>query len=133
MLSDLWYHKNHFPNYYKMKQLWMSLITEQKVEIWHSMLRDRVQVYDDAKQIGSKATAMAASKSEQNFQSSFVKPYKRGCFEKDMSVVAAKSAEVHLSTIKSVGKNLGKSKRVCLLNEFKKDLTPLPSNGFKYI
>lgn len=112
MLSDLWYHKNNFTNYYKMKQHWMSLITEKKVEIWHSMLRDQVQVYDDAKQIRSKATAMAASKTQQNFRNSFVKPYKRGCSEKDMSVLAGKSAEVLLSTIKSVGKNLGKSKQV---------------------
>lgn len=112
MLSDLWYHKDNFKDYYTLKKSWMTLITEKKVEIWHSMLRHNIQVYDKADQINSKAVAIAASKSEQNFQQIFLKPYKRGFSEKDMSIVAGKSAQVLLSTIKAIGKNLGKSKKV---------------------
>ena len=128
MLSDLWHHKQKFPNYFNLKKLWMTLITEKKVEIWHSVLRNNIQVYDNAQQIKSKATAIAASKSEQCFQKAFVKPYSRGCSEKDMSIIAGKSAEVLLSTIKSVGKNLGKSKQVCssrLLCKFFHDVVKL--------
>ena len=112
MLSDLWHHKENLKKYYDLKKYWMTLITEKKVEIWHSVLRHNIQVYDKADQIQSKAIALAASKSEQDFQAQFLKPYKRGCTEKDLSMIAGKSAEVLLSTIKAIGQNLGKSEKV---------------------
>lgn len=79
-------------------------------------------MYDKGEQIRSKATAIAASKSEQNFQQTFIHAYKRGCSEKDFSLIAGKAAEVLLSKFKEVGQNLGKSKQVSALLRLKKNI-----------
>lgn len=112
MLSDFLHHKLFFPAYYNLKRLWMMLITEKKVEIWNGVLRSNIQTYDKAPEIRSKATTIAASKSERAFQDNFVRPYTRGYSEKDLSLVTGKAAEVLLTLVKMVGKNLGKSKQV---------------------
>ena len=36
--------RNDFSQYYSCKERWMSLITEKKVEIWHSVLRAATQL-----------------------------------------------------------------------------------------
>lgn len=56
MLSDFCFHKQHFPQYHELKKKWLVLITEKKVEIWHSVLRSIIQVYDKAAEIRAKAT-----------------------------------------------------------------------------
>ena len=116
MLSDFCFHKQHFPQYHELKKKWLVLITEKKVEIWHSVLRSIIQVYDKAAEIRAKATSFAASKSEQRFHTNFTKPYSRGFSNNDLSIIAGKGAEVLLSTIKKVGQNLGKSKQVDTIN-----------------
>ena len=116
MLSDFCFHKQHFPQYHELKKKWLVLIIEKKVEIWHSVLRSIIQVYDKAAEIRAKATSFAASKSEQRFHTNFTKPYSRGFSNNDLSIIAVKAAEVLLSTIKKVGQNLGKSKQVDTIN-----------------
>ena len=102
-LSDLCFHKQHFPQYHELKKKWLVLITEKKVEKWNSVLRSIIQVYDKAAEIRAKATSFAASKSEQRFHTNFTKPYSRGFSNNDLSIIAGKAAEVLLSTIKKVG------------------------------
>ncbi|EDO35830.1 predicted protein [Nematostella vectensis] len=65
----------------------MALITEKKVEIWHSVLRNFISSYDSASQIRDKALSFAASKTEQLFHNYLTTPYSRGYSEKDLSLV----------------------------------------------
>ena len=39
LLSDMAYQKTFHPAYYQVKQKWLSIMTEKKVEIFHSLLR----------------------------------------------------------------------------------------------
>ena len=38
-LSDLAYQKTFLPEYFRVKLQWLSIITEKKVEVFHSLLR----------------------------------------------------------------------------------------------
>ncbi|EDO31553.1 predicted protein [Nematostella vectensis] len=98
--------------YHELKKKWMALITEKKVEIWHSVLRSFISSYDSASQIRDKALSFAASKTEQLFHNYLTTPYSRGYSEKDLSLVTGTAADALLKIIKQVGQNLGKAKQV---------------------
>ena len=51
----------------------MSLVTEKKVEIWHSVLRAAIQVHNCADEIRKKAITLAMSKSSHACMAQFVK------------------------------------------------------------
>jgi len=87
----------------------MSLITEKKVEVWHSVLRAAIQAHNCADEMRKKAITLAMSKSSQAFMSQFVRPYSRGMSEKSLEGVVGKTAESLLKIIKRVGQNIGKS------------------------
>lgn len=112
MLSDIYHQKFNFTSYYSCKEHWMSLITEKKVEIWHSVLRAAIQAHNCADEIRKKAITLAMSKSSQAFMAQFVKPYSRGMSEKSLEAVVGKTAESLLEIIKRVGHNIGKSSLV---------------------
>lgn len=112
MLSDIYHQKFNFNCYYSCKENWMSLITEKKVEIWHSVLRAATQAHNCAEEIRKKAITLAMSKSNQAFMAEFVKPYCRGMSEKSLEMVVWKTAESLLAIIKRVGQNIGKSRMV---------------------
>ena len=61
-----------------LKKKWLLLITEKRVEIWHSVMWSIIQVYDKAAEIRAKATSFAASKSKQRIHTNFTTPYSRG-------------------------------------------------------
>ena len=90
----------------------MSLITEKKVEIWHSALRGAIQAHNCADEIHKNAITLAMSKSSQAFMAQFVKPCSRGMSEKSLEVMVGKTAESLLEIIKRVGQNIGKSSPV---------------------
>lgn len=75
MLSDLCHQKVNFPTYYNFKEQWLSIITEKKVEIWHSLLRNHISTH-------YTAISLAASDTARKFHSSSVRPYTRGQSEK---------------------------------------------------
>ena len=112
MLSDIYHQKFNFNAYYSCKERWMSLITEKKVEIWHSVLRAATQAHNKAEEIRKKAIVIAMSKSHQTFMAQFAQPYCRGMSEKSLAVLVGKTAESLLAIIKKVGLNIGKSKLV---------------------
>lgn len=88
MLSDLYHQKINFPAYYNFKKNWLSVITEKKVEIWHSLLRNHISTHYSGNQIHDTAISLAASDTAREFHSSFVRPYLRGESEKNMKRVA---------------------------------------------
>ena len=73
MLSDIYHQKFNFTSYYSCKEHWMSLITEKKVEIWHSVLRAAIQVHNCADEIRKKAITLAMSESSHACMAQFVK------------------------------------------------------------
>lgn len=88
MLSDLCHQKINFPAYYNFKEQWLSIITEKKVEIWHSLLRNHISTHYSGDEIHDTAISLAASDTARKFHSSFVRPYTRGQSEKNMKLVA---------------------------------------------
>ncbi|CAH3185673.1 unnamed protein product, partial [Porites lobata] len=91
MLSDLYHQKINFPAYYNFKEQWLSIITEKKVEIWHSLLRNHISTHYSGDEIHDTAISLAASDTARKFHSSFVRPYTRGQSEKNMKLVAETS------------------------------------------
>ena len=112
MLSDIYHHKFNFTSYYSCKEHRMPLITEKKVDIWHSVLRAGIQPHNCADEIHKKVITLSMSKSSQAFMAQFVKPYNRGMSEKSLEVVVEKTAESLLEIIKRVDQNIGKSSLV---------------------
>ena len=88
MLSDLYHQKINFPAYYNFKEQWLSIITEKKVEIWHSLLRNHISTHYSGDEIHDTAISLAASDTARKFHSSFVRPYTKGQWEKNMKLVA---------------------------------------------
>ena len=91
-------------------------ITEVKVEIWHSLLRPRVQPHHKAQEIHDKAHFLMGSESGRHFEDSLTKPYSRETSEKDLTLVAGKAAECILAIFLQIAKNIGKSKEVRYIN-----------------
>ena len=117
MLSDLIHQKWKFKKYYEMKERFMTLITEVKVEIWHSLLRSRVQPHHKAQEIHEKAHFLMGSESGRNFEDSLTRPYCRGASDKDLTLVAGKAAECLLAIFLQIEKKkIGKSKEVRLIS-----------------
>ena len=113
MLSDIYHQRNDFSQYYSCKERWMSaLITEKKVEIWHSVLRAATQLTTLQIIYVKRQLYIAMSKSRKSFIAEFSKSYCRGMSEKSWEVLVGKTAETLLAVIKRVGQNLGKSKLV---------------------
>lgn len=112
MLSDLEHQKRNFPQYYNFKKQWFTILTEKKVEIWHSLLRYHIMAHYTAAEIRNTAITLASSKTATAFFSAFARPYKRGNSEKNMKKVSGKIAEVLLDLFKKVARNAGKSKKV---------------------
>jgi len=102
MLSDLIHQKLNFEKYYEMKKRFTTLITEVKVEIWHSLLRSRVQAHHKAQEIHEKAHFLMGSESGRNFEDSLTRPYSRGASDKDLTLVAGKAAECLLAIFKII-------------------------------
>ena len=116
MLRDLIHQKLNFKKYYEMKERFMTLITEVKVEIWHSLLRSHVQPHHKAQEIHEKAHFLMGSESGRNFEDSLTRPYSRGASDKDLTLVAGKAAECLLAIFLQIAKNIGKSKEVRLIS-----------------
>ena len=119
-LSDLLYHRTYFSQYFATKASWYNIITEKKVELWHSVLRYFTQRSDNGEEISKKARLAATLSNNNAFNNEFVRPYGRGYSGKDFTVMAGKAAESLLKIMVDIGKNLGNSKIVSKRTEFLK-------------
>ena len=86
MLGDLYHHKINFPAHYNFNERWLSIITEKKVEIWHSLLRNHISTHYSGDEIHDTAVSLAASDTARKFHSFFVRPYTKGQSEKGTTV-----------------------------------------------
>lgn len=59
-LSDMEYHKSFLPSYWSRKLEFLSLFTEKKVEIFHSLLRENSNQHDDGKSPSEVAKVIAS-------------------------------------------------------------------------
>lgn len=116
MLNDLYHQKKHYEEYFDFKRKWLAILTEKKVEIWHSLLRFHLCSYYTGTDIHNIAIALAASATATTFFNAFVRPYARGNnSEKNLQRVAGKTAEVLLQIFTKIGQNIGKSTKVSVL------------------
>ena len=90
MLNDLYHLKINFPCYYNFKKNWLSVLTERRVEIWHSLLCNHVATHYGGGQIHDSAISLTASDTLRQSHSCFVRLYVRGQSEKkkNMKLVA---------------------------------------------
>ena len=82
----------------------MTLITQVKVEIWHSLLISRVQPHH-------QAHFLVGSEPERDFEDSLTRLYSRGASDKDLTLVAGKATECPLAIFLQIAKKHSKVKR----------------------
>ena len=112
LLSDTAHQKVNNKNYYEMKQQTLAAITEKKIEIWHSLLRDSIARHYNAEQIRQHAKLLSVNKMQQEFRQHFVPEYQRGSCERDQTLIAGRSAEFILQKLQQVVENLHRPKQV---------------------
>lgn len=115
-LSDCAYQCKYLPAYWSKKASILKLITEKKVEVWHSVLRRNTEKFEDAKSIEDTAKSLASSGFLSEFVQSFVPQYHHGQqSESNLWLIAGKSAEFLLDLFKSISQNCHKSYQVTIL------------------
>ena len=112
LLSDTLHQKLNNRQYYNMKQQMLAAITEKKVEIWHSLLRDSIERHYTAEQIRLHAKLLSVDKLQQEFRKHFVPEYQRGTGERDQTLLAGRSAEFIIQKLQLIAENLHSPKQV---------------------
>ena len=85
----------------------LSLITEKKVEIFHS------------KSLSEIAKVIALSGFLSVFKEGFIPLYQRGTSENNLWLLTGKTAELLLNLFKKISNNSGKAHKVCLCSKSK--------------
>ena len=93
LLSDTVHQKLYNDKYFSIKQQMPAAITEKKVEIWHSLLRDSIEGHYTAQQIRLNAQLLSVNKIQHEFCHHFVPEYQRGTGERDQTLLVGRSAE----------------------------------------
>ena len=118
-LSDMDYQKVFLPSYWTKKLQFLSLITEKKVEIFHSLLRENTREHSDAKSLSEIAKVIALSGFLSVFKKGFIPLYQRGTSENNLWLLTGKTAEFLLNLFKKISNNSGKAHKVCLCSKSK--------------
>lgn len=111
-LSDCVYQRNHLPEYWSKKASFLKVITEKKVEVWHSVLRRNTKKFETAKEVEETAKSIASSRFLSNFIESFVPLYCHGQTEPNLWLIAGRTGEFLLDLFHSISQNCGKSYKV---------------------
>ena len=117
-LSDMAYQKTFLPAYYQVKQKWLSVITEKKVEIFHSLLRKDTRNWSTGPEIQRTARAIGSSGFLADFKEWFVPVYQRGSSEANYWQIAGKTAEFLLELFKKIAANIGQAREVHITTLF---------------
>lgn len=112
-LSDMEYHKSFLPSYWSRKLEFLSLFTEKKVEIFHSLLRENSNEHDDGKSLSEVAKVIASCGFLSAFKECFVPVYHRGVCENNIWLITGKTAEFLLGLFQKIASNSGKAHKVC--------------------
>lgn len=115
LLSDTVRQKLNNDKYFSMKQQTLAAITEKKVEIWHSLLRDSIERHYTAQQM-LNAQLLSVNKMQHEFRHHFVPEYQRGTGERDQTLLAGRSAEFIIKKLQPLQKNLQSPKQVSQVN-----------------
>ena len=111
-LSDLAYQKTFLPEYFRVKMQWLSIFTEKKVEVFHSLLRKDTQSFNTGPEIQNTARTIGSSGFLTKFKEWFVPLYQRGNSETNYWAIAGKTAEYLLNLFKEIAANSDKSREV---------------------
>ena len=111
-LSDLAYHKTFLPEYFQLKLQWLSIITEKKVEVFHSLLRKDTNSFNTGPEIQNTARTIGSSGFLARFKEWFVPTYHRGNSETNYWAIAGKTAEYLLNIFKEIAANAENSREV---------------------
>lgn len=117
LLSDTVHQKKNNDKYFTMKQQLLAAITEKKVEIWHSLLRDSIERHYTTQQIRQNAQLLSLNKIQHEFRKNFVPSYQRGTGERDQTLLAGRSAEFIMQKLQIIAKNLPSPKQVSQVNQ----------------
>lgn len=112
-LSDMEYQKVFLPGYWTKKLQYLSLITEKKVEIFHSILREHSTEHDDGNSLSQIAKVIASCGFLSTFKECFVPFYHRGVCDNNLWLVTGKTVEFLLGLFQRIASNSGKAKKVC--------------------
>ncbi|KAK3733621.1 hypothetical protein QZH41_016396 [Actinostola sp. cb2023] len=109
-ISDNEHQKENFPQYHQAKTKLCSVLTEKKVEIFHSTLRSRIKKTDNGDKIQETARLIARSNFDNDgFEQSYVPNYQRGYSDQDLMLLSGLASEGILSIFERVALNLGSS------------------------
>lgn len=111
-LSDLAYQKTFLPEYFRVKLQWLSIFTEKKVEVFHSLLRKDTKSFDTGPEIQKTARTIGSSGFLTQFKEWFVPLYQRGSSETNYWAIAGKTAEYLLNLFTKIAANSDKSREV---------------------
>lgn len=111
-LSDLAYHKTFLPECFQLKLQWLSIITEKKVEVFHSLLRKDTNSFNTGPEIQNTARTIGSSGFLARFKEWFVPTYHRGNSETNYWAIAGKTAEYLLNIFKEIAANTENSREV---------------------
>ena len=90
------------PSYWSKKLENLSLITEKKVEIFHSILRENTSEHDVAKSLTQIAKVIASCGFLSTFKECFVPLYHRGVCDSNLWLVTGKTAEFLLGLFQKI-------------------------------
>lgn len=111
-LSDLAYQKTFLSEYFRVKLQWLSVITEKKVEIFHSLLRKDTRSCNTGVEVQNTARTIGSSGFIANFKEWFIPMYHRGNSKTNYWGIAGKTAECLLKVFKEIAANADKSREV---------------------
>ncbi|XP_070574410.1 uncharacterized protein [Ptychodera flava] len=101
LLSDDLYHSSHLPGYNHLTQNHQHIITEKKVELFHSSLRHHIQPHDDGITIQRQAHMLHHTKHNTLIRD-FLQHHNHGKDDHDLTLLAGRSAETLLDIINQV-------------------------------
>ena len=120
-LSDCAYQCKYLLSYWAKKASILKLITEKKVEVWHSVQRRNTEKFEDAISFEDTAKSIASSGFLSKFVQSFVPQCLRGQHSESSLWLIA---EFLLDMFKSISQNCHKSYQVTTLKNEKKKTFP---------
>ena len=91
----------------------VSLFTEKKVEIFHSLLRENSNQHDDGKSLSEVAKVIASCGFLSAFKECFVPVYHGGVCDNNIWLITGKAAEFLLGLFQKIASNSGKAHKVC--------------------
>ena len=101
-----------------MKEQMLAAITEKKMQIWLSLLRDSIERHYTAQQIRLNTQLLSVNKIQHEFHHHFVPAeYQRGTGERDHTLLAGRSAEFIIKALQLIAKILESTRQVSQVNK----------------